>query len=242
LTIDAAYLKKINRVFGEDSPQGVYDSQSYLANVGYQTHAGKLTLFSYLLKFDPIVGVPAAVRDSSATYGVRFAGEEPIGKTKLAYVASYAKQSEYGENPLTFDNKYYLGELTLIYRAFSAGVGIEVLGGDGVKGFTTPLATLHKFQGWADKFLTTPPNGIDDRYASLGLAFKKVGFLDTLGFAAIYHDYQSDRQSLDYGTEIDLQLQAKWRRFTALLKYADYSADAFATDTKKLWAQLEFIW
>jgi len=38
LTIDAAYLKKINRVFGEDSPQGVYDSQSYLA-----TSATKLT-------------------------------------------------------------------------------------------------------------------------------------------------------------------------------------------------------
>ena len=35
------------------------------------------------------------------------------------------------------------------------------------KGFTTPLATLHKFQGFADKFLTTPANGIRDTYIEL---------------------------------------------------------------------------
>jgi hypothetical protein len=35
------------------------------------------------------------------------------------------------------------------------------MSGDGVIGFSTPLATLHKFQGWVDKFLTTPANGID---------------------------------------------------------------------------------
>ena len=35
--------------------------------------------------------------------------------------------------------------------------------GNGVKGFTTPLASLHKFQGWADKFTATPANGIEDK-------------------------------------------------------------------------------
>ena len=35
--------------------------------------------------------------------------------------------------------------------------------------------TLHKFQGWADKFLTTPPEDIKDLYASAGYTFTKVG-------------------------------------------------------------------
>jgi hypothetical protein len=242
LTVDVTYLDRTNRVFGEDSPQGIYTGDSYLGNIAYQTPIGKLTVFNYLLKFDPIAAVPAAVRDSSNTYGGRFAGDQPVGQMKIGYVASYAKQKEYGDNPLVFSNKYYLGELSLTYRVFTAGIGLEDLGGNGAKGFTTPLATLHKFQGWADKFLTTPPNGIKDSYASLGLLMKSVGILDTLSASAIYHNYKSDIASIDYGSEVNLLLQAKWRRFTGALKYADYSTDGFATDTKKLWAQIEFVW
>ena len=62
-----------------------------------------------------------------------------------------------------------------------------------VKGFTTPLATLHKFQGWADKFLTTPTNGVEDRYVNAGVALKGVGPLDTLAALASYHDYEAER-------------------------------------------------
>ena len=40
--------------------------------------------------------------------------------------------------------------------------------------FQTPLATGFKFQGWADKFLTTPPNGVRDLYAGAGYGWKKV--------------------------------------------------------------------
>jgi hypothetical protein len=115
-----------------------------------------------------------------------------------------------------------------------------VLGGDGVRGFSTPLATLHKFQGWADKFLTTPVNGIDDRYLALGYGKKGLGLIDSLSASVVYHDFRSERQALDYGSEADLLLVVRWQRFAGLLKYADYSADTFATDTKKFWIQLEF--
>jgi hypothetical protein len=42
--------------------------------------------------------------------------------------------------------------------------------------------------------------------------------------------------------EIDLQLEARRERFKGTLKYATYDAARFATDTRKIWAQLEFIW
>ena len=242
LTFDVTYLDQVNRVFSKDSPQGRYEGDSFLGNVSYQFPVGKLTAFGYWLEFDPIPDVAAAVRDSSQTYGLRFAGERPLRQLKLAYAASYATQEQYSDNPLNFDNDYTLLELTGTYRQYYVGLGWEVMEGNGVKGFTTPLATLHKFQGWADKFLTTPVDGIDDRYVNAGVTLKSVGPLDTLALQASWHDYQAERISQDYGTEIDLQLQAKWKRFTGALKYADYSADGLFTDTRKLWAQVEYVW
>jgi hypothetical protein len=242
LTIDATYLNRVNRIFGEDSPAGRYDLDGFLGNISYQTKAGKITVFNYVLDFEP---PPAPLTESTNTLGARFAGETPAGSIRFIYAASYAQQSDYGDNPLDFDNSYYLGEFGIGVGVFSVVAGLEVLEGDGVKGFSTPLATLHKFQGWADKFLATPANGLEDKYLNLGLSFKKVGFLDSLGMAAIYHEYESQNVSADYGNEINLQLQAKWKRFSAMLKYADYEIDvpvAGLNDTTKLWAQIEFIW
>ena len=45
-------------------------------------------------------------------------------------------------------------------KSLSIWAGYEVLEGDDNGSFATPLATAHKFQGFADrKFLTTPNNG-----------------------------------------------------------------------------------
>jgi hypothetical protein len=241
-TVDVAYVSQVNRVFGKESAQGRYEGDSVLANLSYQLPLGKLTGFGHWLDFEPIAGVPAAVRDASETFGVRFAGERPFGAFRLAYVASYATQSEYADNPLAFELDYRYAEVTGHLGAYSLGVGVELLEGDGVKGFTTPLATLHRFQGWADKFLTTPVDGVDDRYVNAGLSFSKVGPLDALSALASYHVYEAQRISLDYGSELDAQLQAKWGRYTALLKYADYRADRLFTDTTKLWVQVEYVW
>jgi hypothetical protein len=244
LVFDLTYFNQVNRLFGEDSPQGDYEGDSGLLNVSYQTKAGKITGFGYLLDFENIVGVPAAVRDSTSTYGLRFAGEKPARKVKLAYAASYAKQSEYADNPLSFDLDYRFAELTATYRQFSLGYGVEFMEGNGVKGFTTPLATLHKFQGWADKFLATPPNGLEDKYFNAGVALKAVAGLDTLTLIAGYHDYEAERLNLDYGTELNISLAAKIKKVNLMLKFADFDEGVLASarDTQKVWGQVEFVW
>ncbi|HEY5808755.1 MAG TPA: hypothetical protein VIT67_12335 [Povalibacter sp.] len=241
-TFDVAYINQVNRVFGKESPQGRYEGNSYVANASYEFPIGKLSAFGYWLEFDPIANVPAAAGDSSQTYGARFAGEYKNDKWKLGYAASYASQQEYGENPLTFDNDYYLLELIGTYDKYSLGAGVESLAGDGTKGFATPLATLHKFQGWADKFLTTPVDGVEDKYVNATMLFKKVGPLETLSGTVSYHQFDAERTSIDYGSEINLQVQAKWQKFQATVKYADYAADRLFTDTTKFWVQLEYIW
>jgi hypothetical protein len=244
LTIDATYFNKVNRVFGEESPQGDYEGDSGLLNVAYQTKAGKVTAFNYLLDFENIVGVPAAVRDSTNTYGLRFAGEQPAEKGKLTYALSVARQADYADNPLNFSLDYVFAEAIATIGRYNFGAGFEIMEGNGVKGFTTPLATLHKFQGWADKFLATPPNGIKDQYVTGGVTFKGVGAFETLALNAAFHDYDAQRTSVSYGDELNLSVAAKYKKLNLMLKFADYQQGQLPTarDTQKVWGQVEFVW
>lgn len=244
LTIDATYFNKVNRIFGEDSPQGDYEGDSGLVNVGYQTRAGKITAFNYLLDFENVVGVPAAVRDSTNTYGVRFAGEQSVEKTKLTYAVSVARQGDHADNPLEFQLDHVFAEAIATIGAYNFGAGIEILEGNGVKGFTTPLATLHKFQGWADKFLATPPNGIEDQYVTGGVTLKAVGPFATMSLNLAFHDYAAQRVGADYGDELNLSLAAKYKKLNFMLKFADYQQGELASvrDTQKVWGQVEFVW
>jgi len=161
LTLDGSYVNRVNRVFGDDSPQGVYKGDIFLANAAYQFKIGKLTAFGYLLDFDPILPPTVAAglnpaRVSTQTFGLRFAGDRPLSKIKVGYAFSYAMQDDYGSNPVVIttpkglENDYFLGELSATFKQYTVLLGNEVLQGNGTTGFSTPLATLHKFQGWAD--------------------------------------------------------------------------------------------
>lgn len=210
------------------------------ANLGYTMKLGTLTGFAYLVDQDQRL----VFANSSQTYGGRFAGTSALSRTvKLSYAASFARQSDYHRNPNGYAASYYAGELGLGVKAFSLGGGYEVLGADkgaALTSFQTPLATLHKFNGWADKFLVTPPNGLRDAYGSIGYGWKRVAGFDAIGLTAVYHRFDSDRLGQRYGDEIDVQASLKRGRYSALVKYADYSAHGFATDTKKLWLSLEW--
>ncbi len=114
--------------------------------------------------------------------------------------------------------------------------GLEVLGaGDGV-GFATPLATGHKFQGWADKFLSTPGDGVENFY--LGIK----GKAGVVNLGAIYHDFKAEDSSDDFGTEIDLV--AAWpldKYITLKAEYAmfDTDDDTRFSDTDKFWLTMQ---
>jgi hypothetical protein len=257
LVIDATYLDQVNRVFGPDSPQGRWHGDGWLGNVAWQLPIAKLTAFAYVLDFEPLTSFPglslaqAAALDpervSTATYGVRLSGERAIGSFKLGYVASYAQQSDYGSNPLRFDLDYYLAEITGTHGPYGFRLGDEVLQGDGTAGFATPLATLHPFNGWADKFRTTPANGLDDRYAAVSYALKGASVFGALSATVVYHEYSTQQLDADLGTEVNVQMQANVKRFSAVIKYAAYEAHEGRTpaayqDTTKLWIQLEYVW
>ena len=244
---DLTYADNVRTIWGVDGGNSFGSARlseiggdNVFANLAYKMKIGTLTGFAYLVDQDQ---KPVFV-NSSQTYGGRFAGAWPLSKlVKLTYAASFASQSNYHRNPNAFHADYYLGEAGIAVKAFTATGGYEVLGADqgvAVTSFQTPLATLHKFNGWADKFLVTPPNGLRDLYGTLGASWKTKGPVSGYSLSATYHHFDSDRLSQHYGNEIDLLAQAKIRRTTVAARLARYAADAFATDTTKVFLTLEW--
>ena len=234
--------RTVNGIDGAGARPQSIEGSNVFAIAGYAMPVGTLTGFAYLVDQDD--AAVQGYRLSSQTYGVRFAGSTALSKTaKIAYVASYARQSDYARNPNRYAADYWLGEATLTARALSATAGYEVLGADQGVALTsvqTPLASFFKFQGWAGKFTTTPPNGLHDKYATVGGTWKKVGPTDLLRLSATYHRFDSDRLSQYYGDEIDLLASAKRGRTTLSARYARYDASSFATDTDRFWLTLEW--
>lgn len=230
-----AYVSSVDRIFGPDEGRAGtpaadvnLDSNAHILNLNYKGLGfGTVSTYAYLLDVDD---APAA---STKTFGLRFSGSQG-DETKFLYTAEYARQSDYKDNPKSFDEDYYNLEGGIKIKGITAKLGLEVLGADDDKGsFSTPLATLHKFQGFADKFLATPGDGVEDIYASVftKIMGAKVGI--------IYHDFEADEGGADYGEEVDLVIAKQvHKNVHVLLKYANYNADKHSTDTQKAWLQV----
>jgi hypothetical protein len=230
LTAYYGYSWRVHRIFGPDSPQGIWrDSDINLFNAGYDAGAfGKITAYAYFLD------IKAAPLSSSKTAGARWSGKVGLGGVTALWAAEFARQYDFGSNPLNYSLDYVLLEPGISALGATLKFGYEWMSGNGVAAFQTPLATLHAFDGWADKFLTTPATGIEDLYGDL---VYKVGGTT---LRVVYHDFSSTTGGLHYGTEWDaLAAHPIGKHLTVTLKFADYRAKAFATDTTKAWVMLD---
>lgn len=102
------------------------------------------------------------------------------------------------------------------------------------------MATLHKFNGWADLFLTTPPAGLEDTYLTVSRKFPGLKLLPVLNASVTFHQFDSAKGDVEYGTEWDAAVGFNVGEVGLLVKYATYRAQAFGSDTKKLWLQAEW--
>ncbi|MEQ1754448.1 MAG: hypothetical protein ABL973_09975 [Micropepsaceae bacterium] len=239
LSLTYAYINQVNRVFGEDSPQGHYDSSSHLFNAAYDIKGwGKLTGYAYLLD------LRQAPTQSTATLGARLAGKHELATDiSVLYALEYANQKDYGNNTADVNLNYWLLEGGVASHGFKLLAGQETLEGNGSRGFATPLATLHKFQGYADVFLNTPANGIVDTYGTLAYETKleDAGPVTGVMAAITYHEFEADRGSASFGNETDYEVVARLGdNWSAGVKYADYKGDAAFADRDKLWLTVEF--
>ncbi len=218
-TVTLTNINNVNNILGKN----INGENHQILNINNKSLPfGSISAYAYLLE------------DISDTYGVRFAGKTDLDQLSLLYTLEYATQET--DNAASNDADYYVAEFGANISGVTAKVGYEVLGSDnGNYGFSTPLGTNHKFNGWADKFLSTPADGLEDLYLSVStkLAGPKI--------ALIYHKFDANEGSVDYGDEIDLAISQDFaKRYNVLLKGAAYSqGDAGTpTDTTKVWLQL----
>ncbi len=230
-----AWLDKVHRVSGDDARDPLArerDLSTHLLSSSFKHGKQQWTGYAWLHDDRDVATA------STATYGVRWTGTHAREALTWGWAAEFATQRDHADNPLDFSHRYWSIEPSLQAHGVTYKLGWEHLGGDGAHALQTPLATLHAFNGWADKFLVTPARGLDDVYVAAN------GKLGAYAWAAAYHDYRADTPStaLDhYGREANLSLSRPlWTGWTGMIKYADYRADDFARDTRKIWAQVEW--
>ncbi|MET1755116.1 alginate export family protein [Novosphingobium sp. RD2P27] len=239
VTLDATYAWSQRTLFGTDAgPRQAYDGNLIFLNGGVKAGPVQVKAFAYLLDFND----PLQLANSTQTYGLRANTVLPVTpRVKLDLTGSYARQSDWQRNPRDYAVDYVLADGGVTFAGLRLGGGWEKLGSDNGAALQTPLATLHKFNGTADLFLTTPAQGLQDAYGAVSYAFTQVKALPGLNAAVVYHQFDSDVGDIEYGTEWDAHVAFKLGQVGILAKYANYrAANPRTTDTEKFWLQAEF--
>ncbi|PKO53470.1 MAG: hypothetical protein CVU27_01515 [Betaproteobacteria bacterium HGW-Betaproteobacteria-20] len=180
---------------------------------------------------------------SSKTFGVRLDGVRKMNDDwKVLYTAEYAKQDDYrGGNPLIDAHYFKLGG-GAAYGAWALRIDHEKLSSNkGKYAFQTPLGTNHLFQGWADQFLATPRQGIQDTFVTFS------GLVEKAKLQAEYHVFYSDKdfETLGstainrkfgdkYGTEFDVSVTYPlYDKLIGKLEYANFNeSDVYGATLK----------
>lgn len=216
-----AFVDQVNGILGTSAK-----TNTHLVNVSFKgLPKTKITSYAYLIDMEK--------GTDNKTIGVSAKGKVPIKPSiNVVYAFEYAQMSNYADNTSGTTAHYNLVELGTSFKTTTLKLGYEVLGSDGTTSFSTPLATKHAFNGWADKFLATPKDGLVDIYLTAITKVKGVKLLAT------YHKYASDNGDADYGSELNLLAVKKiGKRYSLGIKYAKYmEADStIATNTSKAW-------
>ena len=266
LTASYVYLDKVLRTFGPNSVFDEWDmDNSHLINVAYKLPLGKLTGYGYLLDFNDnpktpfkegvgTPGTPGIVNFDSDTWGLRFVGKKKTSdKFSLLYELEWANQKPTADaDPRLSGNNYYNiefgGAFKVAGKPVVVKVGQEVLGSNGVNALQTPLATIHAFNGWADKFIgapggtATPVGGLED--TSITLVVK--GLIGKSKLVVAYHNFQANKTIhgvSDYGNEWDTLFAKPFtKNWLGLVKYASFTdgGDGFSFDTDKFWVMARY--
>lgn len=236
------YANQVNKTLGDRSPAGTWDhSDIHLFNASYTgLPIGKIIGYSYL------IDTPDSLASSTETFGARFEGKQAINEKLNALLsAEYARQSDYADNTGNYTLDYFSVEPGINFGEFTLKGQYESIEGNGTQAVQFPLATLHAFNGWADKLTTTPANGLIDMNIGVVYVAKSDNqYINGIKAQAFYHDYTPEHGSgADYGTEWDASVEQTFKtNYTVGIKYANYQAESFATDTVKImpYVQVKF--
>ncbi len=242
-----AHFEALRQINTKRRSDGALD----IANVKYRfSPTESITAYGYFSGFDDLgfgrawLGSDAADQ-SNRILGARLDGAHPLNDAwKLLYTAEFADQKDYAGGDSRIDAHYYKLGGGAGYGNFSLRADQELLSSnDSQYAFQSPFGTNHLFQGWVDKFLTTPKQGIRDTFITATYQY------GNLGLFADYHWIHADERFAQsgggfgdaYGTEWNAAASYQYsKQLAAKLEYGRFSeADAYAAgrikDTEKVW-------
>ena len=229
LKLDYAYLWSIKRIFANQGATAAtrdWTSSSHLIHAAFDRFPlATASVFAYLLDFDQ------APANSTNSYGFRLHGNKKLdGKWLLGYVASFTWQTDAGNSSLDYAAPYGWLSISAGHADWATlELGYEHLGSDsGNAQFRTPLATAHKFNGFADAFLD---NGGSDGLQDLMLTLApKLPW--KLGGKLVYHRFWSAQGGRNAGHELDFVVKRPIGRFfSVLLKAAFFDGQGSGATT-----------
>ncbi|MDF1751820.1 MAG: alginate export family protein [Verrucomicrobiales bacterium] len=209
-----SYVNKVNRIFGSEvfgAPQSDFEGDTHLVNAKYKDFPlGVLTAYAYSMDLENVIG--GSTVNSNNSFGLSLAGD--FSDSELSYYLEYGHQTEAAQSPLDYSVNYGHGYVQFpVIGNISATAGLEYLGSDNGVGYKFPLATLHKFNGFADQFLVaTPATGLTDMYVALSAKLPC-----DFGAAVFYHHFEDDEFDVEWGNEVDIVLTKKLTSRASLL-------------------------
>jgi len=233
VTADVFYATEVHRIFGRRSAAGSFNTDLFALNVRVMpTEAFSLSVYGHLFDIDDLAA------QSSRTVGARATAKRPLGSWMGSLNVEIARQSDYANNPVDFDAGYLAVEPGVSKGPLALRAKGAVIEGRGDAAFQFPFGTSHAFQGWADKFLTTPDNGIRE-FAITAIYKAPPGTLWSGVVATVSAQHFTSDTGDRYGEELDLRLAKRLtKNATVEAKFADYKADGFSVDTQKWWLTL----
>ncbi len=237
-----SYTFNFNRAFTDESPVGNFEEGSIQLFHGEHTLNEALTLVGYAYLLD--------IEDESFTFGPTdqgagfFAsntfggnakgGFDLPGDFKAHYDFEYARQTDAEDSPAEFGLNYYRVVPGASFGPLRVNLGLEVLEGNGEVAVQTPLALLHAFNGFADVFVVTPPDGLRDAFVDATLSFTQdtgvtVGGYDLLKGLSVklaYHEFEAEDTGVDFGREFDALIRKRINdNITVLAEFAYFDTD-----------------
>lgn len=243
MTITLAHFEQVKQV-----TTTIEDADIEIANVKYAvTPTTNISGYGYFIDWNGRKLETA----STQTNGIRLDGSQKLNDFwKVLYTAEYAKQDAYKRGSDKIDSYYYRVGAGTGYGDWFVRVDQEKLSTNSDRvAFQTPLGTNHLFQGWADVFLHTPNEGIEDTIIIAGGKYMGATIRTE------YHRINSDcnfakvggGSGNQYGTEFDLSVSYSFtKQLTGSVEYASFTEnDAYKgapkNDIQKIWVTAMYM-
>ncbi|MYD44166.1 MAG: hypothetical protein F4W90_09795 [Gammaproteobacteria bacterium] len=246
LHVEGAIFEKVYRVIGRDHPNRAareWDMDGFGIHSTYAI-TPKVNLEGYALNLDFVDNDLLSAR----TLGLKLDGD--CGFVNGSCVIDLATQSPLSDSVADYNVQYLHTTIEIPFANFakqntsgSVAFRATLLEGDGENSFKTPLAALHAFAGWSDRFLVnTPTVGLTD--IQLRLAEKLLGW----DVQANLHHLRASRETEErkFGNEIDLLASRTLGKYKWLFKLAhfqgneDWRPHSYGTNVTKAWVSVEF--